>query len=430
MPPGRIEDALRLINAYASAQGEYISIEYLCRLISDVIAEEARRQGKTCKLLGKYFELVYGHALDELCNLSITEILEDNYINEALREIVRPKTDYVIIYADGDDIGKLHYGELPLTCDEYSEALLTILKEDAQVSGEVLDKLHRSYQMVTEIIKVLHRAPAGILTSPTYKAALSAAIMITALKDISSTEHDLHGMVIYSGGDDLITLVPVDTMNRAFVYRENYEGDSYFHEIEGRPFASAIPFGRSISVRRVVLFDVMSEEIEEVIRAMEKEAKTTIWINMRDHLEWRKDTLIISSSRSKAKCYIPLSIGVTEGTMHRQLAKLFARVHTLTSLNILSHSLPYDFEGMYGKVIEVLGKKPYTLGKITEFIVKRNLRIEGELRNLLTERLLGNDIELVSKTKIRELLTLIQRREKPHHIPLIYEIFNFIKLTR
>ena len=59
-------------------------------------------------------------------------------INEALREIVRPKTDYVIIYADGDDIGKLHYGELPLTCDEYSEALLTILKERSYEERKVV----------------------------------------------------------------------------------------------------------------------------------------------------------------------------------------------------------------------------------------------------------------------------------------------------
>ena len=195
-------------------------------------------------------------------------------------------------------------------------------------------------------------------------------------RDIVTVERDLHGITIYAGGDDVTALTPVDTIPSSLLLRKNYEGDGFFHRLDGFPIASAIPLGRSMSVRAVGIFDLMSEEVSRALDAMEEGAKKARWSYA--CYEWEKDTLALSSSRVGATALLPLRVTPTPRDVkpiHTGVMSLLAALQASLALRIVSGNLPEDFETSYGGALEVLASKPSALRRLTEYVLERNVQV-------------------------------------------------------
>jgi len=429
-----IEEALKKINTLLGKVNVTLSIEGFLDLIAKLIAEEIRKYGaKEEEVLKDYFALIYGDVkgLSEFYEAPIPSFRR----KDAFMKILTPRTKYAIVYADGDDVGKIHCGKL-LTCDEYAKSLLNVISKYACSKGEgIISKLKDSYTRVCKILKCIHGKNSHIALSPTYKTALSASIMITALKDVVVTSHKLYGMVVFSGGDDLIALIPIDTINNVLAYRKNYEGDNFFHRFNGTPIVSAIPHGKSISVRIVSIFDLMSEEIINANKYLEEEAKKGTWIYLGN--KWTKDTLVMSSSRSRTINHIPLRMSKmpVEVTIYEKLRVLLARIHASCLLYIISSSLPYDFELRYDNIKGLLARKLGALERVMRLIFERNITvgIDKKVSRNMISKLLGNDLTISYQAQKIDLYNILFNvlRESPDskiRVPLVCEIVNLIKL--
>jgi len=387
--------------------GIELDIGRFCAILSAALAKLLK--GRARDVVKR---LLASHLAEEGDRELISEIIEsvrDEVLIEALRRLEAPAPYYAVFYADGDDVGKLHRGALPMTCAEYSKKLLNSLRRSA---GKVSKELEESFYRICRILVSMHGDARRIMVSPTYKVALSAAIMLSALKDIVAVRRELYGMVVFSGGDDLIALIPVETVERVGIIRRNYEGEDFFHKMGDAPLTSAIPFGRSMSVRIAGLFDIMSEEISEAVRAMEEQAKETCWEE--GQCRWKKDTLVITSSRSTAAVHLFLKHG------YREALRLMELLRSLLTLGVLSRSLPYDFDSRYVAALDALVRKREALMITMRHVLRRNMRLRRELIEKCVEALLSR-LEQYRVTRITK---------RCRRIPLPYEVISWIKLVR
>jgi len=355
-------------------------------------------------------------------------------VEDALRALLRPRDKYVIVCADADDISKLHSGRIGINCLKYVKLLCKLLKERGRPpSRKVLDRLMRSYIRVCDVLRLLG-IEEGVAVSPTFKAVISVSLMLAALKDIATVTQSLMGMVIYAGGDDLVALTPVDTIACSLLLRGNYEGEEHFHRLGGAPIAPAIPLGRSMSVRVVSLFDLMSEEISKAYTALELNAKGAVWRSA--GREWAKDSLTLSSSRSGIAATLPLRIFEPSDTqsMHAELRAMLARIYASLAIRFLSGSLPEDFDRVYSAAVEVLG--PSSLRKVIEYVVSRNVRAPSEERLEYGRRALGADSSRLAYDALfgvfrrMEGSTMLTRRTGSGQIPLVLELLNVVRVLR
>ncbi len=91
------------------------------------------------------------------------------------------------------------------------ERLLSVLKEKANHIND--ESLAKAYDTLLSIIRKIN----GLIVTPTYIAALSMALMVTALEDIYVTNYKyyitskqirLFTSLIFSAGDDVLALAP------------------------------------------------------------------------------------------------------------------------------------------------------------------------------------------------------------------------------
>ncbi|MHA1590863.1 MAG: type III-B CRISPR-associated protein Cas10/Cmr2 [Candidatus Njordarchaeales archaeon] len=380
----------------------------------------------------------------KICNLDIDEgfynycsIIYNGYTDSEKRSILantlKPSMRYLIIYADGDNVGKIHTGQLPIRCCDYVCSLVKLINRyGISKDKKAKERIKTSYSCIAKILEGLHGDKYHIPISLTYKSTLSASIMITTLKDIVTIKDKLLGMTIFSGGDDVIALAPVDAISNVILLRKNYEGIEGFHKFDDFPIISAIPYGRSISVRIVNLFDLMSEEIMNTGFTLEREAKSSKWLY--NNVEWYKDTLALSFSRDITVSHIPLRIADT--SICEQLAMLFARLYISLMLSVLSSSLPEDFNERYGKVSEIISKNTSCISRIMDYLFNRNVQVNERLSEVEKEevvsKLLGKEICVnKQKTYLFDLLIRTYRYDNRNAaLSSIIELIKLLKLLR
>ena len=430
-----------------------IDIEVFLLLINELLKKEIMRREEFFNILSHasfnvlkntrlnfedvlrcYFEHVceYEYVRDfyEYC----IEKFYKNYREEMkyliLKNILKPSIRYAIVYADGDNVGKIHCGYLPIKCKDYINMLLNLIKKYYYPKNEEVERaLEKSFKKICEILKIIHDDEKYIPVSPTYKAALSASIMITALKDIVTVAENLHGMTIFSGGDDLIALTPIDTLSNVLLFRKNYEGHKCFHEFNKWPIVSAIPYGRSLSIHVANLSDLMSEEIARTNESLESKAKRSVWTYNEDK-EWRKDALVISFSRSKTMSCIPLKN--SKDKIYDELIKLLSRLYIVFKLYILSPSLPEDFEQKYGRIRDLISRNTLAIRRIIDYIFRENITIRNKkLREEMLNKILGKDMVIRDDFSLFNTLIHTYKKTKDgKQISSIFEIIDFLKLIR
>ncbi len=149
--------------------------------------------------------------IDTVSQLTSKEVSKEE-VEEAFKLSTRY---YAIVYADGDSIGDALKGRLGMNEEDtttYWRKVLEVVKDsEARKRLEELDPATIVAKVVSELgLKGKARTPTTIPT-PSYHAALSASLMAAALAD-SAVVAELGGVVIYSGGDDLVALLPARSL--------------------------------------------------------------------------------------------------------------------------------------------------------------------------------------------------------------------------
>jgi len=221
----------------------------------------------------------------------------------------------------------------------------------------------------------------------------------------------------------------------ALLLRKNFSQKTFFHKFKDTPIVSALPTGRSTSLRIVSIFDVMGEEIRETNVLLEKYAKNVEW-KMRSGT-WIKDAILISSSRVKTKAIIPQSIyykKLINKPIFDEMLKLILRQYIALFSGVLSTSLPEDFEGKFKEATEELNKRIKELSIIIKSVTKRNVNIKEKYESLkdhVVQQLLGEDLKILGHSLYELLLNIYLK------IPgiveeetLLMQLLNLCKLLR
>ena len=429
-----ISEALSIIrNALKDAK---ISKDVLIEIIGDAIYEVVKEKDHE-RLLKTIATKIYGNTSlldDEVYKVASMQGIADY----KLKSYLTPRTLYLIIYSDADNIGKIHYGILDFSSRDYSKALLNLIEKKGvfiQKEGDkTIEELHKVYSVVCDLINALYGENI-VLISASYKTSLSLALMITALRDVALVRTKLHGLPIFAGGDDLVALAPVDVLPLALLLRKNFSQKTFFHKFKDTPIVSALPTGRSTSLRIVSIFDIMSEEIRETNALLEKYAKNTEW-KMCNSM-WVKDAILISSSRISTKAIMPQSIYYKKSInnpIFDEMLKLILRQHIALFSGILSASLPEDFEEKFKEATKELNKRIDELSIIFKSEVKRNINVKEKYENLkdyVVQQLLGEDLKILDRSLYELFLGIyLKIPGTMSEQTLLMQFLNLCKLLR
>ncbi len=240
-----------------------------------------------------------------------------------------PTLMYAIVRADADNIGKLISGCLPAAPQP----------PDADVEGDK-GQWEREAERFRGLVKAVKEAFKGevervcgkswtgayVVPSPVYYAALSASMMVTALKDVYiAMKHS--GEVVFAGGDDLLAFAPMATaFDLADESRRAFWGDGGFHKLGAYVLPALAAYGKSYSIRAAhAITDFMAHEVNAAADLLEK-AKDAVP---------GKDALAVSTSTGHA------------GFAKTQDAKLLKEIAEDYRTGKLSRNLPYDLERAY-----------------------------------------------------------------------------------
>ncbi|MEZ0394002.1 MAG: type III-B CRISPR-associated protein Cas10/Cmr2, partial [Desulfurococcaceae archaeon] len=302
---------------------------------------EARTLGLTVDRMIGLWRKGYAEACPSLAGRAaeLHEALRDLYVieDEAAKELLRVEATarpspnpalcaqlaatphYAVVKGDADNIGALLAGRLdqlpagPKSVREYAEILIKALSSaevtPADRKNEVLAQLRRGFDYLDELADALGlsagnggKPRGGLLISPAWHSAVSLSLMLTAVGEYKLvTEYG--GLLVFSGGDDTLALMPVHTALAAVrKLRSEFQGDG-FKRLGGVVATSALTTGKSFSVRFARLWDVMSEEVAEAHRHLEEYAKEVRWTLA--GRSWTKDSTVISDSRSGEVVVLP-----------------------------------------------------------------------------------------------------------------------------
>ena len=282
-----------------------------------------------------------------------------------------PTLMYAIIKADGDNVGKLISGCLPPAQATAGEE--PPVEGDAgqwKADKERLEKLAEAAQALGAKAKCRGAGQEVqvryVVPSPAYYAALSASMMMTALKDVYITiKHD--GEAVFAGGDDLLAFSPLATaFDIVKESREAYWGEGGFHKIGAYALPALAAYGKSYSVRAAhSITDFMAIEVEEATRLLE-EAKEAVK---------GKDALAVSTSTGHA------------GFAKASHAALMKRIAEAYRSGALSRNLPYDLERWAGDGLRCGDEEACreAARAIFTYVAKRNAKngLPAQLEELL-----------------------------------------------
>jgi len=433
--PRDVERALYALRIGLSASGARITLEEFIERFAESVIDSLRRRERSLEAIrDAVFEEFISSAYPDVSSF-LNDIRRVSRLDMSpIKAMLAPRTRYAVVSADADNVGKLHSGHLSVNCKCYVKSLCSLIRSYGEASEDALRRVETSYARMCEVIRLIHGRGDVVLVSPTFKSALSLALVMTALKDVVTVRRLLRGMVIYAGGDDLVALAPVDTIANSLALRENYAGARFLHRLsDGTPIASAVPLGRSMSVRVVNLLDVMSEEIAKSSEVMEARAKRAEW---RYGKPWIKDTLALSFSRSGAVAALPLSV-MTDGQamvlINSGVMLLLARIYASLAMQLLSKGLPEDFERSYGEAVRVAVDDPSAMRALAEYVVSRNIQVaDRSLALKWGKRVLCADVT-VNDLSVYDLLFSVVRvkdRAETCITPLFNEVLNAIRVLR
>jgi len=386
--PGDVE--LDTVAKYLDAKRKDIAI--ICRWIGleRCTAEQARQ----------IFNRVVSKHLADATETAYARLREDlESCSEAVRvgdDVLHFRSYFAVVKGDGDNVGRLNRGLIDL--NNYV-AFLRELKEAKETPGE----LRAVYDELIKILTELQQEGLGVLVTPTYYAALSMSLMITALKDVKEVAK-YEGQVIYAGGDDVLALLPAETALVATRnLRDNYWGDEMgFHKVKDYLFAAPLlpGFGRSFSVRYVNIMDIMSAEIKEATRLLEEEAKKIRW-DFPGFRSVEKDAVVVSESRTEKFAVLPLTTPkqlLAPRTPHKDLSVLnvLNKLFVMRLGGALSGNLPEDYE-RYREVVERMDCRSGVVEDAWNYVVERNTAGEDAKRLLSLDMLENYGVDHCAK---------------------------------
>ncbi|BCU68784.1 type III-B CRISPR-associated protein Cas10/Cmr2 [Stygiolobus caldivivus] len=290
---------------------------------------------------------------------------EVSEVNEAFINAIKGyRGFYAIIKADVDNMTETARAEIK--AEKYLDVLPKLLKHgyfeeySRNPTSKVLSKhckyLIYTYMNMTSVANTINEG--YILMTPTYRVALSTAMMLTLLRDIKTVEVDNHGQIIYAGGDDVVTLVPIDRLIDTLIgLEDNFVGKDGFFRVRNWYIPAISPNGRSFSVRIANIADFMTNEIQTATELLNK-VKKVKWVSSVEARE--KFSVIISSSRLNYESILPM--------WDYKYLRLLKKMWVLNLSNILSSSVYEDYENGFKGLIDGFVKNGVTKGPTYELL--------------------------------------------------------------
>lgn len=293
-----------------------------------------------------------------------------------LCDLLIPQTSYAILRSDADNVGKLLSGWSPIGLDSYVNVLVEALRKYGVIKGfeTVLVDTEKGYKAGAELSKSI--GLEGVVVSPAWHSAVSVSLVLSAVEDyITVSRWD--GMLIYSGGDDVLAFVPVHSVIAAArELRESFTGD-YFKRVGKVVVSSALATGRSSSMRFANLKDLMSQEIWEAYELLESLPKRVKWVwsgcSSAEHV--KKDSIVLSDSRSGAVALLPNSLSYPSSKSYSSY-ELLLRISLAMASGLLSKNVPEDLESFIGTASKVLSSEGFEA--VTKYVLRRNVRLLDE----------------------------------------------------
>jgi CRISPR-associated protein Cmr2 len=297
---------------------------------------------------------------------------------------------YAIISADGDFITRLNRGCVRGLGPDVERAVDGILPKEAEGDAERWRRNREAVAGALRSAQALRDAECGdaaqefgdvafVIPSPSYYAALSASLMVTALKDVKTVlEHG--GEAVYAGGDDLLAFAARPAaLEVVRETREGYHGEEGFHRLRGYALPAPAAYGRSYSVRLAhSITDFMSVEVGAAHEAVEK-AKEAVK---------GKDALAVSTSTGHMGVAKTSSVGSVMGIVAALLE------------GGLSRNLPYDMEREFaGEGAEERDARRRAEEALLRHIAERNARGDGKAA---VEALITLHKEMWESLKLKE----------------------------
>jgi CRISPR-associated protein Cmr2 len=306
---------------------------------------------------------------------------KDSLSVDRLCRALRVKTRYAIVRGDGDNIGKFYKGEVVSNPSEYIDKIMKIVKEavmQSQYSSEVKDRILVSINDSLDTLKKALSALEfkGIPVTPAWTQSLSLSLILASIVDYVKVIRN-SGILVFSGGDDVLALFPPETAFKATLeLRETFSDDGFIRPGSGVGAAPMPTTGRSFSLRFVELKDHMNTEFEEALKLLEDTAKKANWMNGR----LGKDTLVVSDSRSMRHAVLPLHRDLrsyTEGSL---------LINFLVSIGALSTNIPEDYESNIP--LDIFKDSLDGIERLVQYIISRNIVVKDEsLRRSLIDAL-------------------------------------------
>ncbi|MEM2017208.1 MAG: type III-B CRISPR-associated protein Cas10/Cmr2 [Ignisphaera sp.] len=359
---------------YALANIYGMNYEDLNNKITKYLVNSCKESGIESKELLKNIAHVIGIPTNESSKQVVYSLLldltENNEIGiDSLCRFLGLRTQYAIVRGDADDIGKIMSGQRFGDIREYKE-MIELIKRNSKAIGseDIYRYLEQGYENAEEILKAL--GLYSLPLSPAIYQAISLSLMLTAISDYKIVRRPGEGTLIYSGGDDVTAFLPIETaIDTVTKLREEFYS-SGFKKINNIPITSAIPTGRSFSIRIVNIMDVMSTEIFNAMKFLEERAKKAVWTIIVEGkpYEFSKDTLIITSSRSSEESLFPLKVSVVPIQNILNVVK----ETPLLLLTILSKNIPEDYRGLVGESETYMDFS--SLYNFFKYVLERNVK--------------------------------------------------------
>lgn len=310
------------------------------------------------------------------------------------------RDSYAIIKADADDMTELARAEIK--AERYKGIAKEIVNNNTKGSKRKSDKCAKklvedSYEFAHKLAEAINNG--YILMSPTYRVALSTAMMLTILRDIKTVEVENHGQIIYAGGDDVVALVSVDRLIDTLVGLEkNFIGEDGFFKVRNWYIPALSPKGRSFSVRISNIADFMTNEIHKATELLNK-VKNVTWYARDKNDEIKKFSVIFSSSRSNYESILPM--------YSLDSLLLLKKMWLLNISGILSSSVFEDYENSFKELINHANRQQNLIGvskSLVNYVLLRNNGGEliADFNNLLDK---GRQVSVLkeSSTEVDEL---------------------------
>ncbi|RSN77460.1 type III-B CRISPR-associated protein Cas10/Cmr2, partial [Candidatus Methanodesulfokora washburnensis] len=316
-------------------------------------------------------------------------------------------TYYALIRADGDNMGKIMGGDFSIfgvKVEDYivnsfegeSKEIIKTLLENKNSAKEIARKKGLDERNIDEAskfidnIKLMGKLPVSI----SYHVSVSRALMIAALKDIEIVEKN-NGVVIYAGGDDLLSVAPVSSAVKiidgsrlaygGFVREAHSHKGVRFHKFNNYYIPSMGNMGRSYSLYiahyKYPLYDV----VKASALSIDEIAKKSIWIC--GEKKKGKDSLVITYSArgSVENALIPFSLEKPEFILTNLTLFLEDMMNMISSKKV-STTLLYEASG--GRIMKTAerawkAKEMEIFEELIKYIVKRHLQEEEPLNKIM-----------------------------------------------